>query len=249
MAAAVLYMIVGALAASAPSPHARALALVGNMSLDEKLSMLAGHDPRAAFGLAGYTGIVPGTPRLGIPPLHMNDGPQGFRASGLGKGSSTCWPSGLTVAATWDVATAASWGLAIGEEFRGKGANVALGPGLNVARVPWNGRTFEYLSGEDPALGAALGAAAIRGIQSAGVIANAKHFIFNNQEFDRGLIPLPHQGYSAVVDERTKHEVYLPPFEAAVRAGVGSVMCVTTLSKRSAQTHAPSTLMRSDCRP
>ena len=103
--------------------------------------------------------------------------------------------------------------------------SVALGPGLNVARWPGGGRIFEYLSGEDPALGAALAAAAVEGIQSNGIIANAKHFIFNNQEHDRGTTPLPFTGYSAAVDERAKWEIYMPPFAATVKAGVGSFMC------------------------
>merc|ERR1740117_2175090 len=92
---------------------------------------------------------------------------------------------------------------------------------MNVARVPRNGRNFEYRSGEDPFLGAAMVGPAIQGIQSAGVVANAKHWVQNNQETDRG----PVAGVDAVVDERTQWEIYYPPFEAAVKAGVGSVMC------------------------
>lgn len=110
------------------------------------------------------------------------------------------------------------WGRAMGAEFKAKGANCQLGPGLNVARVPQGGRNFEYMSGEDPLLGSMLVGPAVQGIQSNGVIATAKHYILNNQEWCRGNM-------SADVDERTIMEIYHPPFEAAVKAGVGSIMC------------------------
>jgi len=133
-------------------------------------------------------------------------------------GTSTQWPSGLTIAASWDRQLAEAWGKAMGKEFRDKGANVQLGPGLNVARVPGGGRNFEYMSGEDPLLGAQLASQTIRGIQSNGVIATAKHFILNNQEDQRGNM-------SSNIDERTLMEIYYPPFKAAIDAGVGSFMC------------------------
>ena len=91
-----------------------------------------------------YVGNVVGNPRLGIPPLNLNDGPQGFRTA-HDDGTSTSWPSGLTMAATWDEEAMFLWGSAMGVEFAGKGANVQLGPGLNVARVPHNGRNFGLL--------------------------------------------------------------------------------------------------------
>lgn len=93
-------------------------------------------------GQAGYVGNTPPIERLGIPALNLNDGPQGFRSGG-----TTCWPSGLTVATTWDMQSMLSWGEAMGGEFFGKGANVQLGPGVCVARVPNCGRNFEYLLG------------------------------------------------------------------------------------------------------
>ena len=98
-----------------------------------------------------------------VPSLNLNDGPQGFRGI---PGTSTCWPSGLTVAATWNTSALLLWGTSMGEEFVGKGANVQLGPGVCVARVPVNGRNFEYVSGEDPFLGYTLVQPLIRGIQS-----------------------------------------------------------------------------------
>ena len=95
---------------------------------------------------------------------------------------------------------------------------VHLGPCLNVARVPYSGRVFESLSGEDPYLGATLVRPAVRAIQHHGVIATAKHFALNDQELDRGTV-------SAVADERTRFEMHYPPFAAAVDAGVGAFMC------------------------
>jgi beta-glucosidase len=105
----------------------------------------------------------------------------------------------------------------MGVEFAGKGANVQLGPGVNVARVPNGGRNFEYISGEDPYLGSVMLPAAVQGIQSQGVIANMKHYINNNQETNRHNV-------SANVDERTHMEMYATPFGAAAN-DVLSVMC------------------------
>lgn len=106
----------------------------------------------------------------------------------------------------------------MGKEFKAKGAAVALGPALNIARLPIDGRNFEYISGEDPLLGAELAGPATKGMQSAGIMANMKHWINNNQETNRG-------SQSANVDERTDFEVYYAPFQASIDAGVGSAMC------------------------
>lgn len=165
-----------------------------------------------------YVGNVAPVQRLGIPPINMNDGPQGFRTTDALKGTSTAWPSGLTLAASWDEAAALEWGTGMGKEFYDKGSNVQLGPGLNVARVPTNGRNFEYLSGEDPYLGYRMVQPVVKGIQSQKVLANAKHFILNNQETNREAV-------SSEIDERTRFEMYYPPFEGAIEAGVASVMC------------------------
>jgi hypothetical protein len=222
-------------AAAAPTTHsdpwARAEALVAKMTLDEKMQLIQGNkravDPEGPNG--GYVGIIPGIERLGIPPLRMNDGPEGFRVNAL-PGTSTQWPSGLAVAHSWDPELFGLWGKAMGKEFHDKGANVQFGPGVNIARLSNAGRSFEYLSGEDPYLGYELVQPVIRGIQSQGVIANVKHYLDNNQE---GLISGNEQfgagdrhSTSEIVDERTQMELYWPPFEGAVKAGVLSVMCV-----------------------
>ena len=175
-----LLLLLGNAATAAEDPYARAVRLVARMTLDEKLSFVQQNrsDPRIAGNK--YTGTLPGVPRLGIPALRMNDGPQGFRTSVAG--TSTQWPSGLTVAHSFDPGLFAEWGQALGAEFAGKGANCIFGPAVNIARLPNGGRSFEYLSGEDPFLGYTLVQPMIRGIQSQGVVANVKHFIDNNQE-------------------------------------------------------------------
>ena len=189
-------------------PTSRAAAIVAKMTLDEKISQLFG-------GPGEYSGNTPAIPHLGIPAQRGNDGPQGFNGM---PGTQTSFPCALSVAATWDTAMATRFGEACAEEFIAKGANIMLGPGLNVARVPLDGRNFEYLSGEDPALGAVMAAAVVAAVQSKGVVAVAKHFINNNQETSRFTV-------NEVVDERSHMELYMPPFEAAAKAKVGAVMC------------------------
>ena len=185
--------------------------LINQLTLDEKLGLLHGAP-------SNYTGATTAITRLGVPRLLLNDGPQGFRAPPSLDGTSTAFPSGLAVAATFDDALAATWAAAIASEFAKKGATVLLGPGLNVARVPFNGRNFEYCSGEDPYLGARMASAIIPAIQSQDVIATAKHYVLNNQETGR-------IGADSIIDERTWREVYLPPFESAVAHGALSAMC------------------------
>lgn len=150
----------------------------------------------------------------------MQDGPQGFRSMDKtgGSGSSTAWPSAITIASSWDEDLLFRWSVAMAEEFRGKGADMALAPGIGIARVPNAGRNFEYLCGEDPTLGSKLVKNVVKGLQENGVIANAKHFINNEIETHRMLV-------SAEVNERVRFELYYPPFEAAAEAGVLSVMC------------------------
>lgn len=198
--------------AAADDADARARRILARMTRAERITLLHGTGK-----VEPYVGNTAAIERVGVPALTLNDGPQGFRVDKY-PGTSTQWPSALTVAATWDAASVEAWGRAMGQEFRAKGANVFLGPGLNVARVPHGGRNFEYLSGEDPYLGAALVGPLVRGVQSQRVVACAKHWVLNNQESDRLTI-------SSVADGRTLRELYVPPFAAAVRAGVGSFMC------------------------
>jgi len=157
-------------------------------------------------------------PRLGIPPLQVSDGPTGVRGSGLSGGATAaCFPCGSALAATWNPELVARLGGALAEEARDKGAHVVLGPTVNLHRHPFGGRHFECYS-EDPWLTSRIAVALIRGLQEAGVGACIKHFVANDSEFERHTI-------SSEVDERTLREIYLPPFEAAVReADVAAVM-------------------------
>jgi beta-glucosidase len=226
----------------------RATALLREMSLEEKVAMLHGPSSGSCCEcdekegpLCNYTGNIAPNSRLGIPQIKMNDGPQGFRDN-KHPGTSTSWPSAMTVAASWDEELLMEYGVAMGKEFAGKGANVQLGPGVCLARIPQNGRNFEYISGEDPFLGYTLVQPVVRGIQSQGVIANAKHYALNNQETNRSdRLPAqqcPSRPYCASsdsfllrttvsddADERTRFEMYYPPFAGAIEAGVGSFMC------------------------
>src|SRR3954464_1795754 len=190
----------------------RAQGLVAQMTLDEKIGMVHG----SGFITGnGYTGFTPGIPRLGIPPFYLADGPNGV---GNGAHGVTAFPAAINGAATWDSALMTRYGAALGAEHAGKGNDVALAPTMNILRVPGWGRAFESFS-EDPELSGDAGAAEIRGIQTQGVIADAKHFTANNQETDR-------QTVNAVVDERTLREIYTAQFEKAVKdGGVRSVMC------------------------
>eukprot|EP01043_Picozoa_sp_COSAG02_P048924 COSAG02_NODE_4861_length_4892_cov_3.521594_1_plen_465_part_00 len=152
----------------------------------------------------------------GFGQVTVNVGPSATTATTSGRGgatgATTAFPASITVAASFDRTITELWGQTMAEEFRAMGANVMLGPGLSLARLPHNGRNFEYLSGEDPFLGESLAGPAVRGIQSRRVMANAKHYVDNSQEIGR-------QGITEVVDERSQWELYYPPFLGAVEAG------------------------------
>lgn len=166
-----------------------------------------------------YVGNTAPNFRLGIPSLNLQDAAGGFRTYWTELvGTVTCWPSLLSMAATWDVKMVETLAVALGEEHNGKGANGILGPSINVHRVARGGRNFEYLSGEDPYLGAQLTGAYVRGVQSQGVLAVMKHFVLNNQETNRNT-------ESSNVDDQTLWELYYPPFQAAVDAGASAAMC------------------------
>ncbi|HEU5038833.1 MAG TPA: glycoside hydrolase family 3 C-terminal domain-containing protein [Nocardioides sp.] len=196
-----------------PADH-RADEVVEAMTQDQKLGMLTFSDP-PWFAFYGTAGHVDGIPELCVPDLVLSDAGSGV--AGL-QVATTVFPSGVAQASTWDPRVQRRLGRAIGEEAYAKGINVLLGPGMNIARTPYNGRNFEYL-GEDPFLAASTATAFIRGIQDNPVLASAKHYAFNNQETDRMTVDVR-------VAERTRREIYLPAFEAAVKkAHVGSVMC------------------------
>jgi len=198
---------------------------VANMSLSEKVSMLRGENdgwPADRHGYAGYVGVgrLYADPWMakGIMPLSMNDGPQGYNSYGKYKGASTQYPSLLTVAASWSTATARAYASAIAEEFVAKGANVLLGPDVEVLRAPLAGRSFETISGEDPFLGSTLVQPFVKAVQDHGIVVCVKHFLDNNQEIYR-------QSMNVEVDDRAQHEIYLPVFKSAFDSGANAVMC------------------------
>jgi beta-glucosidase len=201
------------------SPEQRADMLIHAMSMSQKLHMTTFSNPPwfTHFGTAGHVDAIPS---LCIPEINMSDAGSGV--AGLQQGT-TVFPSGIAQAAMWDPELSTQFGQALGREAFAKGINVMLGPGMDMARTAVNGRNFEY-GGEDPYLTGQVMAAAIRGIQSNPVLAQAKHYVLNDQESDRNTVDVH-------VDDRTLHEVYLAPFEAAVKQGhVGSIMCSYNLA-------------------
>jgi beta-glucosidase len=155
--------------------------------------------------------------RLGIQSLRVTDGPSGARGDRWSVGTSASMPCGSALGATWNRELVRRVGRVLGDEARAKGAGVLLGPTVNIHRHPLNGRHFECFS-EDPCLTSELAVAYIEGVQERGVGACVKHFVCNDQEHERHTI-------SVEVDDRALRELYLAPFEAAVReAGVFSIM-------------------------
>lgn len=185
--------------------------LLDQMTLNEKCALLSGLDTWQTVPI----------PRLGIPSLVMTDGPHGVRATPEGGRKvepATSFPTGISMAASWDTALIEQVGQALAEETLALGCDVLLGPCVNIVRHPLAGRNFESYS-EDPYLAGEIGCAWVRGVQSRGVAASLKHFALNNQESER------FRG-SSEVDERTMREIYLPHFERIVKeAHPWTVMC------------------------
>jgi beta-glucosidase len=210
---------------TALTPAQRTELLLAAMSLQQKLSLMAGDDLAGVVSGEPATGTSDGIPELGIPTLYLSDGPMGPRER-----QATAMPSPLALASTFNTELAHRVGKTIAIEVRLKGNDLVHAPTVDVMRTALAGRTFETY-GEDPYLSSRLGVEWIRGVQSEGVIGNVKHFVMNTQEGQVGVPPLTsliggRQLVNAVVDERTLREIYLPPFEAAVKeADVGSVMC------------------------
>jgi len=216
------------------APAQRAALLVTAMTLADKEEQLVG-SPGVVPELPNCLGSrhISGLPKYQIPTLRITNGPVGVGQndcvslsvgntfSALGDSSSakaTAVPSALATAASFDPAVATQFGNLIGTE----GSNLALqvfeAPGMNQARLPVGGRNFEYM-GEDPFLTGTMGSAEIQAVQSHGMIAMAKHFVANEQETNRLTV-------QESIDDRTLHELYLLPFEMAVKNGqVGALMC------------------------
>ncbi|MCX7987588.1 MAG: glycoside hydrolase family 3 C-terminal domain-containing protein [Bacteroidales bacterium] len=169
--------------------------LLSRMTLEEKLLILSGDS-------SGFD--TRPIPRLGIPAIHITDGPLGVRWE-----KSTSFPAGVAVAATWDTALIYQLAQAMALETKAHGRDYLLGPCVGIHRMPLGGRNFESYS-EDPHLAARMAVNWVKGLQSEKVISSVKHFATNDQEWER-------HKYDVIIDERSLREVHLLPFEAAVK--------------------------------
>ena len=189
---------------------------LSQMTLEEKVGILHAQSKFSSRGV----------PRLGIPELWTDDGPHGVRPETLWDAwasakwtndSCTAYPSLTCLAATWDREIASLYGASLGEEALYREKDILLGPGFNIARTPLCGRNFEYM-GEDPYLAGEMCVPYIKGIQSNGVAACAKHYCLNNHEINRHTV-------NVNLSDRALHEIYLPAFKKAVQEGqVWSIM-------------------------
>lgn len=172
-------------------------AALASLTLEQKVSLLAGHDN-------WHTEALPG-----VPAMRTSDGPAGVRGTSWTGPASASFPCGTSLGATFDPALVQEVGVALGAEARSKGAHVLLAPTVNLHRTPIGGRNFECLS-EDPVLTARIAVGYIRGVQQHHVACCIKHFVGNDTEFERHTI-------SSEIDEVTLREAYLVPFEVAVK--------------------------------
>ncbi len=183
--------------------------LIDKLTLEEKASLCSGKDFWHTKGIE----------RLDIPSIMLTDGPHGLRKKDEKSGGSslensvpsTCFPTAVTTASSWDPSLLYEMGVALGEECLAEQVSVLLGPGVNMKRSPLCGRNFEYFS-EDPLLAGEVAAGLINGVQSKGIGTSLKHFATNNQEMRRMSV-------DSVVDERALREIYLTAFEIAVKKG------------------------------
>jgi beta-glucosidase len=182
---------------SSPDVEKKVNSILNKMTLEEKIDYIGGFNDF----------YVRPIPRLGLPAIKMSDGPIGVR----NYGPATTMAGGIALAATWDADLLRKVGAVFGDDSRARGVHILLGPGVNIYRAPMAGRDFEYF-GEDPFLAARTAVAYVEGLQSKSVCATIKHYMGNNQEYDRHNV-------DSLIDERTMREIYLPTFEAAVKQG------------------------------
>ena len=210
---------------SSLSPDERAALVVKEMTIEEKISLLHGTgleglSPMSPLAVRsnGGAGYVVGVPRLGIPDIQMSDAAYGVRSSGENGRYSTALPNDLAGAASWDLDAAYEYGALIGRELRAQGYNMTLGGGVNLAREPRNGRTFEYM-GEDPLLAGKMVARVMKGEQAQHVIGDLKHYALNDQESGRNAI-------NVHIDKRSMRESDLLAFEIGLReSNAAAIMC------------------------
>lgn len=181
--------------------------IMSKMTLEEKVAMLHGKHMFTSEGV----------PAQGVADMVYADGPFGIREEmepnswnplHLSNDSSTFFPTGSALAATWSEDVAYEYGIGMAREARLRGKDMILGPAINIQRIPTGGRTYEYLS-EDPFLSARLSVGYTKGVQDNGVAVCLKHYALNNQENNRGTV-------NVIVSPRAMREIYLPPFEAAI---------------------------------
>ena len=208
------------------TPEERADMVLKQLTLDEKLALLHGngmaHAPQWQMPLShlanGGAGYVEGVKRLGIPPLVISDAAYGVRDSAANGRYSTALPSSLGAAASWDLDSACDFGALIGQELRAQGFNMTLGGGVDLAREPRNGRSFEY-AGEDPLLAGTVVGNLMKCEQAQHVVGDIKHYVMNDQETGRFFM-------NSVISKRAMQESDLLAFHIAISiANPGAVMC------------------------
>ena len=208
------------------TPEERADMVLKQLTLDEKLALLHGngmaHAPQWQMPLShlanGGAGYVEGVKRLGIPPLVISDAAYGVRDSAANGRYSTALPSSLGAAASWDLDSACDFGALIGQELRVQGFNMTLGGGVDLAREPRNGRSFEY-AGEDPLLAGTVVGNLMKCEQAQHVVGDIKHYVMNDQETGRFFM-------NSVISKRAMQESDLLAFHIAISiANPGAVMC------------------------
>jgi beta-glucosidase len=207
------------------SPDERAAMVLKEMTLDEKVTLLhgtgmVGLGPMSPLSVKsnGGAGYVVGIPRLGIPAIQMSDAAYGVRSSGENGRYSTALPDDLAGAASWDLDAAYEYGGLIARELRAQGYNMTLGGGVNLARDPRNGRTFEYM-GEDPILAGTMVSRVMAGEQAEHVIGDIKHYALNDQESGRNAV-------NVNIDRRSMRESDLLAFEIGLsKTDIAAVMC------------------------
>jgi beta-glucosidase len=206
--------------------YAKAREFVSQLTLLEKVNITTG----TGWMSERCVGNVGSVPRLNFRGLCLQDGPLGIRLADY----NSAFPTGITAGASWSRALWKDRGIKMGAEFKGKGIDVALGPAAGpLGRFATGGRNWEGFS-VDPYMAGVAFAQTIRGIQQSGVVATAKHWVGNEQEHHRQAGESQGRGYdieeslSSNIDDKTMHEVYAWPFQDAVKAGVGAVMCSYT---------------------